>query len=539
MFRELKLLEINKKYFFVVLGMLCYLTLLGVFISYGIQQGIDIALGEVENKSIFSIAIMLIALAIIYMITSYYHTVYTVKLTEDVAIKLKSKGIRWLVAQPLIEGEKLTKGEALQLISVDCNKIANSITNLYLQMFNIGARVVFYSAYILILSKELYFLLMILTPIIILVSKKFSTEYAKNYEKGVKEEEKMKTLFQQIQLNANILKVHNITDKVSDKVNNQFNKKLIYIVKQFKAAGTILNITQLITQLSKILLVVFGMYLISSDKITYGILLSIFTLGGELMWCISQLPKIVEDYKINDVSFKRIEKFFDYGSECSLEVETLGKCELVVQDVTFEYPNSNYNVIENFNYNFKRNEITYILGESGVGKSTLLKLILGLYKEKQGKVYIESKDKIIKNYGDYISYVPQNNTLLETSIFENLSLGRDVCEDEILEVLEKVNLLDEINRLNKGIYSVVGKDVTFSVGQNQRLCVSRALLTKSHFVVLDEPFSALDSENTKALMILLQEVKKERGVIVVSHDTQSKDIADNIVRLEKGGIYYV
>ena len=208
--------------------------------------------------------------------------------------------------------------------------------------------------------------------------------------------------------------------------------------------------------------------------------------------------------------------------------------KIIIKDLNLQY-NSNI-IFKNLNLEINKNKIFGIVGESGAGKSSLINIILGLIKASSGSIEYVFDDKIINTAPtNFFSYVPQDIFLLDDSIFKNIAFGldeKDIDFKRINEIIDKVGLRKFINNLEDGIYTVVGDSSNLiSGGQAQRISLARALYHKSEILILDEFTNQLDVNTEKKIIDIIEKLKKERTIIMVSHKTNPLSICDEVFNI--------
>lgn len=207
------------------------------------------------------------------------------------------------------------------------------------------------------------------------------------------------------------------------------------------------------------------------------------------------------------------------------------------QNVSFNYPNRK-KTLNNINLKISKNTSIGIKGETGSGKSTIIKLIMGLLQPNSGKILIDGKElNIIENdLKDKISYVPQNFYILDDTILENIIFSEEKNKPDYKKIskITKLSLLDEmINSLPKGIDTVVGATgKLLSGGQAQRLALARALYQDREILILDEATNALDSNTEKLVIENISNLKKSKTVIIISHNSDILKFCDQIIDIE-------
>ena len=208
-----------------------------------------------------------------------------------------------------------------------------------------------------------------------------------------------------------------------------------------------------------------------------------------------------------------------------------------IKDVKFGY-DKNYPVLKDVSFIAKQNEVTALVGVSGCGKTSILKLISRLYDYDDGKIVIDNhdiKDIATNSLYKYVSIVFQDVVLFNTSILENIRIGRnDATDEEVIEAA-KMACCDFIDNLENGYNTVIGENgATLSGGERQRLSIARAFLKNAPIIILDEITAALDVENEKKIQDSLNNLIKNKTVIVISHRLKSIENADKIIVLNDG-----
>jgi ABC-type multidrug transport system fused ATPase/permease subunit len=206
------------------------------------------------------------------------------------------------------------------------------------------------------------------------------------------------------------------------------------------------------------------------------------------------------------------------------------------QNVSFNYPNRD-KTLNNINLKISKNTIIGIKGETGSGKSTIIKLIMGLLQPDSGKILIDGKELNITedNLSDKISYVPQNFYILDDTILENIVFSEEKNKPDYKKISKATALsqLDEvINSLPNGINTIVGSTgKLLSGGQAQRLALARALYQEREILILDEATNALDSNTEKLVIENLSNLKKAKTIIIISHNSDILKFCDQTIEI--------
>ncbi|MDU4598406.1 MAG: ABC transporter ATP-binding protein, partial [Clostridium sporogenes] len=204
----------------------------------------------------------------------------------------------------------------------------------------------------------------------------------------------------------------------------------------------------------------------------------------------------------------------------------------------FKYNNGSQ-AINNISFKLPSKGIFAIVGDSGAGKSSLIKLLSAFYDSYQGEIKINEKE--LKEYGakdirKVISLVSQDIELVNESIKNNIKMGRDIKDSKIKEVVKSLNLEKTIEKLELGYDTIVNERANLSGGEKQRLSIARALVKESLIYIFDEPTAALDTINEKRVKDILEELSKERLVIIITHNLSLLNKAQCIYTIKQGKI---
>jgi ABC-type multidrug transport system fused ATPase/permease subunit len=216
--------------------------------------------------------------------------------------------------------------------------------------------------------------------------------------------------------------------------------------------------------------------------------------------------------------------------------------ELLLEKVSFKYPEKSGLAIDNVDLLVKRGEMVAIVGPSGAGKTSLVDLILGLLSPSDGIILLSGVDPsfALRAFEGSVAYVPQDIEIMDGTIRTNICLGFEeshFTEGEIRSVLEKVGLLNYLDNLPNGLDTNVGeRGSRLSGGQRQRLGIARALITNPKFLILDEATSALDSESENQISKFIGELRGNSTILVIAHRLSTVTSADKVLYLEDGRI---
>ena len=263
-----------------------------------------------------------------------------------------------------------------------------------------------------------------------------------------------------------------------------------------------------------------------------------------LLWPLTTLGHILDDYQRSMASTNRVLDLIDTPikiktGNLNIDPKNL-KGEIIFKDVDFTYEGRSQ-IIRNFNLNIQAGKKIGIVGATGSGKSTLVKLLLRLYKINNGSIEIDGKSiesLDLKSLRRCIALVSQETYLFQGTIEENISYGtKNVHDSKIISAAEIAEATEFIFQLPKGFKTIVGeRGQKLSGGQRQRIAIARAILKNAPILILDEATASVDNETEAAIQRSLKKITKNCTTLVIAHRLSTVIDADEIVVLDKGKI---
>ena len=316
---------------------------------------------------------------------------------------------------------------------------------------------------------------------------------------------------------------------------------------QIQALG--LSATGFLAAIAPLIVLWYGAVCVMGGTLTTGELVAFYAYIGLLYTPVSRLTELNMVIASSFAAMERIFEVFDVYSEVSqkkdaIEVKRVqGRISFKKLEFSYEgKETSRREVLRKVSFDVRAGERVILTGESGVGKSTLIKLLLRFYEVQKGSILIDDfdiRDMTLTSLRNQIAFVPQEPILFSGSIFENVRYGKPgATQKEVIDACRAVHAESFILSLPNGYQTQVGeRGGKLSAGQRQRIAIARAYLKDAPILVLDEPTSALDPASTEAVLEGLAEIQKGRTCLMIAHRLDSFQKGSRIIYLSQGAAY--
>ena len=296
-------------------------------------------------------------------------------------------------------------------------------------------------------------------------------------------------------------------------------------------------------------ILLFALLLLANNSSTASVvsILSVYALAGyKLLPTMQQMYKSISSISANGGVVIELKENLDALTEqrSKFNPEPMPRIENIsLEQVSYQYPATSKAALDNIEVMFERGHLNTIAGPSGSGKSTLADIILGLLTPKSGSLNANNlpiTNALLSAYQRTIGYVPQHIFILDDNVIANVAFGVEkdhVDLEQVKRALNQANAMEFVEKLPQGLYTGLGQDgKLLSGGQRQRIGIARALYRNNNVLVLDEPTSALDIESEHDLMSLLNNLKNDMLIIVISHRPAAIKLSDKITVVADGKI---
>ena len=358
---------------------------------------------------------------------------------------------------------------------------------------------------------------------------------------------KLSSFAQEVFTGIQIIKSYAIQKNKSQEFEGLSNENKKNQISLVKMQALFFPLMILLIGLSNIFVIyIGGKQYLEGEIETLGIIAEFIIYVNMLTWPVASLGWISSIIQQAEASQKRINEFLKEKSEIKNNPKGIkiinGKIEL--KNISFKYPNSNILALDDVSFKVNNKKSIGIVGVTGSGKTSLIKLITRIYNYDYGEILVDDK-KItefdIENFRKQIGVVPQDSFLFSDSIVNNIRFGKEEATlDEVIKICKITGIHNEIMKFTNGYDSILGeRGINLSGGQKQRICIARALIKNPKILILDDCLSALDTETEKKIIQSLSKYKNKTTKMIVSHRLSSVKDLDKIIVLSSGKIIQI
>lgn len=440
------------------------------------------------------------------------------------------------------EGRKL--GDIIARLTGDISSIERLIVTGATSALSYFFQLIVFIGMLFFMEWKLALISLVVVPLFYMVTRYFSVRMKLASRERSRRMGAINSLAEEGFSNISLMQAFNQEDHEASKFQNQNVAAYDAKMTKVRLKATFSPTVSMIETGGTLTVMVFGAILLMQNEVTIGILVAFLTLLRRLYSPVRGLSRLLNTIFSASASAERVIEFMEqkpqvvsHGGE---EIDS-DEGSIEFQNVSFAYPGKKRHVLSDLSFNVNPGETVALVGASGVGKSTIVKMLMRFYEPAEGEVYLNGhslKNADLQSLRNQIAVVFQESLIFDGTVRENIAYGKpDATEEEIIKAAKKADAHGFINELSEGYDTNVGqKGRNLSGGQQQRVAIARAMIRKASVVILDEPAEGLDGATEKRVMQPMQRLMENTATLMITHNLRSASVADKIVYLEKGGI---
>jgi ATP-binding cassette subfamily C protein len=489
------------------------------------------------NISIESILIIYVVILTLNALIQYWKSILDAGYQQSFIYQLRRRLFRKIILAdwPLLNSK--SKTNHLQVLTKEVPNMANYIF-FYLRLITTFIITISYIAYALAVSVPFTLIIIIIGAALFFFLRRFLFKSFHMGEGFVSSYNRLLKYIDDFWQTVKIAKVHSSEDFYYDKFDEASNS-LLYLEFRMQKNYSLPQLIYRIAGIAVLVIIVYAGYNSGNVPLTsFFILILLFSrifpqfvsMNTDLNMILANIPSVKLVLQLDD-------DFPDAGFAKQSKASPVNLREgISLENIGFGYEGSETLFI-NFTEFIPAKQLTGILGESGIGKTTLIDLIAGLQKPSSGTISVDGHildDDLLPAWRQSTGYLPQDPFFIDGTLRENLvwDSSNDIADDEIMDVLEQVNAGHLLKRFEKGLDDyIVNYPFTFSGGECQRLALARVLLRRPGLLLLDEATSSLDSDNEAIIMDVISKLKEKVTIVFVTHRQTLVPYFDKVIRL--------
>ena len=505
---------------------------------------LDEGFGSAESDFLRTLPLIIFAMMFIRGVSGFVSTYCLSWVSGNVVMEIRRKIFSHFMHMPVSFFDKEQTGALLSRITYDSEQVSAATSKALVSIVREGASIIGLLTLMFWNSWQLSLVLFAVAPLVAwaisIVSKRFR-KISKN----------MQTSMGHVASSAEqMLKGHKVVltyggqdleKQRFDKVSNQMRQQSMKLITAQAAANPII---QMIASVA----IVVVLFLASVDSIkaelTPGTFTVVFSAMFGLMRPLKSLTNVTSEFQRGMAASTTLFGLMDLDTEQNtgtLKPETVGG-DVAVKDVTFTYEGAEKPALDNVSFNIPKGKTVALVGRSGSGKSTIANLFTRFYDVDSGSIELDGhdiRDYELKNLREHFALVSQNVHLFNDTVANNIAYAAEekYTREQIEHAAKLAHASEFIEGMENGIDTVVGENgSSLSGGQRQRIAIARALLRDAPVLILDEATSALDTESERAIQSALEELQKDKTVLVIAHRLSTIEQADEILVVDDGQI---
>lgn len=541
-----RLLKDYKRYIpLFIIAMLCATisTGLALLVPVLMGQGMDMIIGP-QNVDFDGLILVIKKMALAIVISSIFLWVMNDvnnRIVYGVSASLRDRAFRSFVESKYCYIDKHSEGDILSRIIVDCDGISEGLLLGFNQFFVGVVTIIITLVFMVRINVYLALAVVVLTPLSLFVARFISRKCNTYFAKQAKVRGELTDLSSDIIGLKQVINNENASDFFIDKFNGKNDENEKVSRKAIFYSSLTNPMTRLVNALCYALLTFGGGYLAIIGSITIGGLTSFLAYASQFAKPFNDISSVVTELQNSIVCIDRIYELIDTPSERETKAK-LTDDKVIDTDIEFRHVSFGYsdqNVIEDITFTIPKGKKMGIVGPTGCGKTTIMKLLLKYYDVGEGEILIGGKnikDMSVDKLRGMMGLMFQETFLITGSVMDNIRMGNDEASyEDVVNAAKECNAHDFIMSLPDG-YDTFVKEGNLSEGQRQLICITRLMLSDANIVLLDEATSSIDILNERLIQESFNRIMKGKTTVVVAHRLSTIMDSDMILVVKEGRI---
>lgn len=512
---------------------------------YLLKPLLDDGFGKANHSFLKIMAFVVVGMIILRGVTNFISNYCLAWVSGKVVMTMRRRLFKHLMFMPVSFFDRNSTGKLLSRITYDSEMIASSSSGSLITIVREGAYIISLLAVMFYTSWELTLVLFVIGPIIavlITIVSKIFRKLSKNLQNSMGE--LTATTEQMLKGHKVVISFGGqfVEEERFNKVSNNMRRKGMKMVTADSISDPVVQIIASFALVAVLFLATTP--LIAEDNLSAGSFTVVFSSMLAMMRPLKSLTNVNSQFQRGMAACQTLFAILDLEPEKdngTYKAEP-AKGELEFKNVSFAYQGKEELALNNISFSVPAGKTVALVGRSGSGKSTIANLVTRFYDIEQGEILLDGvniQDYRLSNLRENCAVVSQQVHLFNDTIANNIAYAAQdkYSREEIIAAAKAAYALEFIEKLPQGFDTVIGENgASLSGGQRQRLAIARALLRNSPVLILDEATSALDTESERAIQSALDELKKDRTVIVIAHRLSTIENADEILVIDHGEI---
>ncbi|OOF80542.1 lipid A ABC transporter ATP-binding protein/permease MsbA [Rodentibacter caecimuris] len=512
---------------------------------YLLKPLLDDGFGKTDHAFLKTMAFVVVGMIFLRGLSSFISNYCLAWVSGKVVMTMRRRLFKHLMFMPVSFFDRNPSGKLLSRITYDSEMIANSSSNSLVTIVREGAYIISLLVVMFYTSWELTLVLFIIGPIIALLIRmvsKIFRKLSKNLQDSMGE--LTSTTEQMLKGHKVVLSFggQNVEEERFNHVSNDMRRKGMKMVTADAISDPVVQIIASLALAAVLYLATTP--LIADDNLSAGSFTVVFSSMLAMMRPLKSLTNVNSQFQRGMAACQTLFAILDLEAEKdngTYKAEP-AKGELEFKNVSFAYQGKAELALNHISFKIPAGKTVALVGRSGSGKSTIANLVTRFYDVEQGEILLDGvniQDYRLSNLRENCAVVSQQVHLFNDTVANNIAYAASdkYSREEIIAAAKAAYALEFIEKLPNGFDTMIGENgASLSGGQRQRLAIARALLRNSPVLILDEATSALDTESERAIQSALDELKKDRTVLVIAHRLSTIENADEILVVEHGEI---